>query len=444
MLFDDIEHGIQTWLTIYLNSVVGMYSVFGPIGFRNSAGHSDVSDASANGLSDLVPFYTIGFIIILALLLTWGTHSWTPSISSCMDLCQCCGLPGSHRALQNHQRSRSVRHQRSNLSQLLSMTLCALVFQSASFVRAGETQTEPTACSNPHQVASVAMAVTDSCEEGGEDSGAASGGFRLPEHCSADCAAVFLPWFGEGRGTCFTALDLDEMAEQTFTAFASVCETENSAVDMSGAIFIRPSDSTNSTLICFDASCEAAPILDQRGAIVVEGCEAGAPLGSVCRLGCSAGFEISAAEDGHCSLSEVGALAVYTGHSVICSPETEQNGQMSESYCRMAATEAMLDCCELENVEGVVCAADIHVPPTTCVVECAEIWEPLVEDCEQHLQDFQQLTSECAEVADSFLARAPSSLTVAGLQCLTDANGVYQVADTVGGKPHWVLNDTFG
>ena len=62
----------------------------------------------------------------------------------------------------------------------------------------------------------------------------------------------------------------------------------------------------------------------------------------------------------------------------------------------MAATEAMLDCCELEGAEGVVCAANI--PPTTCVVECAEIWEPLVEDCEEHLQDFQQFTAECALV----------------------------------------------
>ena len=38
---------------------------------------------------------------------------------------------------------------------------------------------------------------------------------------------------------------------------------------------------------------------------------------------------------------------------------------------------------------------------------------------------------------DSFLARAPSSLTVAGLRCFVDANGVYRVADTIGGKPHW-------
>ena len=62
----------------------------------------------------------------------------------------------------------------------------------------------------------------------------------------------------------------------------------------------------------------------------------------------------------------------------------------------MAATEAMLDCCELENVEGVVCAADIR--PTTCVVECAELWEPLVEDSEEHLQDYQQLTAECVSL----------------------------------------------
>eukprot|EP01052_Picozoa_sp_SAG31_P001359 SAG31_NODE_46_length_30980_cov_226.095107_19_plen_430_part_00 len=301
-------------------------------------------------------------------------------------------------------------------------------------VHAGETETQ---CESPHQVASVAQAVTDACQDAGSSS--SSG---LPEHCTADCAAVFLPWFSGGQGTCFAALHLDEQTEQTFSAFASVCETENSAVDMTGAVFVRPSDSANSTLICFDATCGAAPILEQRGAIVVEGCEAGAPLGAVCRLGCAAGFEISAAEDGHCTLAEVGSLAVYSGQSVTCSPETEANGQMSESYCRMAATEAMLDCCELEGVEGVVCAAG--VPPTTCVVECAEIWEPLVEDCEQHLQDFQQLTAECAEVADSFLARAPSSLTVVGLQCISDANGEYQVSGTIGGKPHWVLNDSFG
>eukprot|EP01051_Picozoa_sp_SAG22_P022095 SAG22_NODE_5157_length_1074_cov_3.773333_2_plen_105_part_01 len=61
---------------------------------------------------------------------------------------------------------------------LLSVfSLCALM----TAVRAGEAE-EQIACESPHQVASVAMAVTDSCEEGGEDSGAVSGGFRLPEH----------------------------------------------------------------------------------------------------------------------------------------------------------------------------------------------------------------------------------------------------------------------
>ena len=210
-----------------------------------SVDRSDVSDASTDGLSNLVPFYTIGFIIILALLLTRNIHKWIPCISSCMGLHSGC-LPGSARALQNHQRSRSVRRQLSILSQLLIMMLCAPVFQSTPFVRAGETQTEPIACESPHQVATVAQAVTDSCEEGGEDNGAVNGGFQLPEHCSAECAAVFLPWFSGGQGTCFTALDLDEMAEQTFSAFGSVCETENSGVDMSGAIFVRPSDSLES------------------------------------------------------------------------------------------------------------------------------------------------------------------------------------------------------
>ena len=232
-------------------------------------------------------------------------------------------LPGFHRALIIKNCGLRVQRQRSDLRQLLNMKatmfLVLLMFQSSPFVRAGET-TEPTACTNPHQVASIGMAVTDSCEEGGEGSGAGGGGFRLPVHCSAECAAVFLPWFGQGTGTCFSALDLDEMAEQTFSAFASVCEQENSALDMTGAIFIRPSDSQDSTLICFDATCGAAPILEQRGAIVVEGCEAGAPLGAVCRLGCAAGFDILTAEDGHCSLAEVGSLAVYTGHSVTCSP----------------------------------------------------------------------------------------------------------------------------
>ena len=78
-------------------------------------------------------------------------------------------------------------------------------------------------------------------------------------------------------------------------------------------------------------------------------------VGPVCRLGCSDGFEISAAEDGYCTLAEIGSLAVYSDQSVTCPPEMEQNGQMLESYCKMVAT---------------------------CVVECAEIWEPLVEDCE--------------------------------------------------------------
>eukprot|EP01050_Picozoa_sp_SAG11_P024950 SAG11_NODE_5472_length_1551_cov_0.802342_2_plen_146_part_01 len=40
---------------------------------------------------------------------------------------------------------------------------------------------------------------------------------------------------------------------------------------------------------------------------------------------------------------------------------------------------------------------------------------------------------------------APSSLTVAGLSCHSDANGEYSVAaDTIGGKPHWLLEPAAG
>ena len=311
------------------------------------------------------------------------------------------------------------------------------------FALAAETANEaPSAsCTNPYQIQHVATLVTEACQgSSSSDVGPSSKSFDLPKHCSTDCAAVCLPWFGDGRGACFTALGLDEQSEQAFRAFAAICRGENGGVDISGASFLAPSDSPDALLVCFDATCDAAPILEQRGAVVLKGCAAGAPLGAVCRLGCTAGFENTADEDGHCALSGVGTVAAYSGQSVACAPEREQNGQMSESYCRMAATEAQLDCCELENADGVVCSAD--VPPTQCVVACAELWEPLVEDCEQHLADFQELTSECAAVAGSFLAKAASSLSVVGFLCHPDAAGEYQLQDsTVGGKPHWALLD---
>ena len=89
----------------------------------------------------------------------------------------------------------------------LPLRMCAMM----AAVRAGETETH--ACESPHQVASVAQAVTDACQD-------AAGSDGLPEHCTAECAAVFLPWFSGGQGTCFRALHLDEMTEQTFSAFA--------------------------------------------------------------------------------------------------------------------------------------------------------------------------------------------------------------------------------
>ena len=177
-------------------------------------------------------------------------------------------------------------------------------------------------CSTPHQVQEVARQVTTTCQ--GTQGTTASGGLSLPAHCAADCAAVFLPWFGDGHGSCFAALHLDEMTVQVFASFAESCRGENSGVDMSGAIFVPPSGgSPESMLLCFDASCGAAPVLEQRGAVVLEGCVAGGSLGAVCRLGCRAGYTMASAQDGQCTLSEVGTVAIYSGQTVACSPVRE-------------------------------------------------------------------------------------------------------------------------
>ena len=307
-------------------------------------------------------------------------------------------------------------------------------------------------CSTPHQVQEVARQVTTTCQ--GTQGATASGGLSLPAHCAADCAAVFLPWFGDGHGSCFAALHLDEMTVQVFASFAESCRGENSGVDMSGAIFVPPSGgSPESMLLCFDASCGAAPVLEQRGAVVLEGCVAGGSLGAVCRLGCRAGYTMASAQDGQCTLSEVGTVAIYSGQTVACSPvrealdslmrslplrfcppsnssrltrscmgvcqETEPNGQMSAAYCQMAAAEAMLDCCELEHTEGVVCSA--ATPPATCVVECAELWEPLVEECGPHLQDFQQLTAECVRFPRFHVSETCARLVLKGRRCVLGA-----------------------
>eukprot|EP01052_Picozoa_sp_SAG31_P011895 SAG31_NODE_685_length_12832_cov_28.355376_2_plen_151_part_00 len=104
----------------------------------------------------------------------------------------------------------SIKQKMRLTASLFYLPLCAMM----AAVRAGETETQ---CESPHQVASVAQAVTDACQD-------AAGSDGLPEHCTAECAEVFLSWFDDAQGTCFRALHLDEQTEQTFSAFATVCD----------------------------------------------------------------------------------------------------------------------------------------------------------------------------------------------------------------------------
>ena len=129
-------------------------------------------------------------------------------------------------------------------------------------------------------------------------------------------------------------------------------------------------------------------------------CVDGGNLGAACRLGCRAGFEMSGAVDGRCELAGNGTSAAYVGMEVVCDPETDANGDYSEGYCSMAATEAVLDCCESlppDSPEAADCGED-H-PPGTCSVGCAERWQPLKEGCERHLADFTALSAMCDETA---------------------------------------------
>eukprot|EP01050_Picozoa_sp_SAG11_P024336 SAG11_NODE_5151_length_1646_cov_2.073045_1_plen_143_part_10 len=101
----------------YLTNRIGADSVFGSIRFNNSeisAGYSDLfefhgfSENSPTGLT--VAFYTVGSIIILAVLLIRDVQqSLIPCISTCMDRSQRGGLPRSYKTLQN-RKPRSVRH----------------------------------------------------------------------------------------------------------------------------------------------------------------------------------------------------------------------------------------------------------------------------------------------------------------------------------------------
>ena len=100
--------------------------------------------------------------------------------------------------------------------------------------------------------------------------------------------------------------------------------------------------------------------------------------------------------EGESALTGIGVLAAYTGHGVTCDPERSPDGTMSEAYCQLASTEAILDCCDLSNEPAGVCSRDN--PPGDCQVQCAERWLPLVENCERFLGAFGALSAPTGAV----------------------------------------------
>jgi hypothetical protein len=151
-------------------------------------------------------------------------------------------------------------------------------------------------------------------------------------------------------------------------------------------------------LICLDDTtlrCAAPQTATMARGVVVEAgtCEADGVQGSICRLSCSAGFQISDATDGRCILHDELGMAVYEGQAVTCEPQQNADGAMSESYCRLEESEIVRTCCvaaDLERKSDPTFATTVDVscgtshPPHTCDAACAGIWLPLVEDCEQY------------------------------------------------------------
>ena len=123
------------------------------------------------------------------------------------------------------------------------------------------------------------------------------------------------------------------------------------------------------------------------------------------------------------------------------------DGTMAESYCRLEESEAVRSCCDLGGAPAGTCGTDR--PPQSCDMECVELWLPLVEICGQYLAVYQVgcscllaatsflnrltpsdlavshqgFTEACQSQATHLLARAPSSMSIAGLECHPGANG---------------------
>ena len=198
-------------------------------------------------------------------------------------------------------------------------------------------------------------------------------------------------------------------------------------------------------LLCFDVACPA-PILTEysregEGVVTEIGtCAPGGALDSICRLGCSEGYQATNIIEGRClprwfARDEV-ATAEYVGQNVTCVPEMNHDGSMGESWCRMEKNEALRNCCASAGNAEAACLAS---GPQACELACAEVWLPLSRSCEQYLAADQVLTTRCEDVASAFLVVAPATVQISGFVCHPSADGRYHIGRrTVGGKPHWL------
>ena len=324
-------------------------------------------------------------------------------------------------------------------------------------------QGEPN-CDSNAAFAALSARVLESCcpQQEGEEQ---TSDCKLPTSChTTECADEFLPFFD----ACYAKLTaLDERIAE-FQAFNANCEAFVGGAGMEDASVIARGDTT---LLCFPVSCRAPSV--GRGVVFEEGCAADGTFGDTCRLGCAAGYDASGAVEGTCVARwlehEEVAIAEYVNQQVTCVPARNQDGSMSEEYCRMEQEEAVLDCCQEELTEaqqleqqerqdlfntpvGVPTPTQGNPgcgtsrPPETCSISCAERWLPLLEDCEEHLTEFQALTEACNAKADEFVGKAPSTVTVGGLVVHPNANGLYSIAlhHTIGGKAHWIKEGSDG
>jgi hypothetical protein len=331
---------------------------------------------------------------------------------------------------------------------MIIVQLCASLFASADSwaqneqhpaqqtVKGRRLQEEPTSCSADGFVAHSQVVMQNCCPAGVQEC------TKLPEHCDQPgCADAFVAFFTRCHAQLKAADNSADLLTE-YETFYGKCHDFQAGVTWSHAILPwLPPVNGDGAQLCFDVTCKA-PVWPQENGVVVEsGCQARGVVGSLCRLGCQEGYKLTEGVDGHCVAKLEGSAVVsqYQGQEVTCQPEQNADGTMAESYCRLEEAESILNCCELATSRspGVACSTD--QPPADCSVGCAEVWLPLVENCEQYLANRQALTASCDATASTFLAEAPSSLTVSGLKCHPGANGDYSVAEhTVGGKPRWV------